>query len=137
MTMGYFLVGRLESSFYLYTCTNMKIKNAIQALKALSQETRLEVLRLLVRYGSTGLTAGKIADKLDANPTTLSRHLAQMEAASLISRERRAQQIIYRANFKSMQDLIGFLMEDCCAMDSGCENAVAAQQSAEPNQGSS
>ena len=95
----------------------MQIKNVIQTLKALSQETRLQVLRLLVRYGSTGLPAGKIAESLDANPTTLSRHLAQMEAVGLVSRERQSQQIIYRANFQSMQELVGFLMEDCCAME--------------------
>lgn len=105
----------------------MQIKNAINALKALSQETRLEVLRLLVRYGNTGLPAGKIAENLKANQTTLSRHLAQMESVGLISRERQAQQIIYRANFKSMQDLIGFLMEDCCAMDAGCGQDLGKQ----------
>ncbi len=95
----------------------MKIEDVIITLKALSQETRLEVMRLLVRHGSEGLSAGSIADSLIVNQTTLSRHLAQMEAAGLVSRERQAQQIIYRVNFSMMQALMGYLMEDCCAGD--------------------
>lgn len=86
-------------------------------MKALSQETRLEVFRLLVPQGFAGLPAGKIASALDVNQTTLSRHLATLEQAGLLLKERQAQQIIYRVNFAAMRDLVGFLMEDCCAGD--------------------
>lgn len=86
-------------------------------MAALAQDTRLEVFRLLVRMGDAGLAAGKIADRLSANGTTLSRHLAVMEQAGLVSKERQARQIIYRVNFDAVRGLFAYLLEDCCAGD--------------------
>lgn len=106
----------------------MNIKETISQLSALAQETRLEVFRVLVRAGTSGLSAGKIAERVSANVTTLSRHLAQMENAGLLAKERRARNIIYRVDFDAVRDLFTFLMEDCCAGDPrvrvGCELAV-------------
>jgi len=95
----------------------MKIKSTITQLSALAQETRLETFRLLVRTGEAGLPAGEIAKTLGANVTTLSRHLATMENAGLLTSERSARQIIYRVNFKAVRGLFTFLLEDCCAGD--------------------
>lgn len=94
-------------------------------MAALAQETRLDTFRLLVRMGDAGMAAGKIADHLSANVTTLSRHLAVMEQAGLVVKMRQARQIIYRVNFEQVRALLGFLLEDCCAGDpravtSGC-----------------
>jgi len=95
----------------------MKNNETIDQLSALAQETRLETFRLLVRRGDAGLPAGKIAAKLQANVSTLSRHLAVMENAGLLSSKREARQIIYRVNFGAVRNLFTFLLEDCCAGD--------------------
>lgn len=75
----------------------------------------MRVFRLLVRFGQDGLPAGRIAGELGVNATTLSRHLAQMEAVGLVTSRRDARQVIYRPDFGVMQGLMGYLMEDCCA----------------------
>jgi DNA-binding transcriptional ArsR family regulator len=93
----------------------MQINEAISILSALAQDTRMRVFRLLVRFGQDGLPAGRIADELKVNATTLSRHLAQMEAVGLVTSRRDARQMIYRPDFSVMQGLMGYLMEDCCA----------------------
>jgi len=101
----------------------MKINESIDCLSALAQDTRLEAFRLLVRMGDAGLPAGQIAERLDVNVTTLSRHLAVMEQAGLLSKERLARQIIYRVSFDRVRDLFSYLIEDCCAGDprvTGC-----------------
>lgn len=95
----------------------MKINEAISALGALAQDTRMRVFRLLVRHGNTGLPAGRIAEELGVNATTLSRHLAQMESAGLVGSERQMRSIIYRVDFEAARALMSFLMEDCCASD--------------------
>ncbi len=95
----------------------MQIDTAISTLKALAQESRMNVFRLLVRHGSSGMPAGKIAERLTLNQTTLSRHLTMMEQVGLVTRERRAQQIIYKVKFETAQALVKYLMEDCCAGD--------------------
>lgn len=95
----------------------MKIKTTIDQLSALAQGTRLETFRLLVKMGDAGLAAGSIAETLNVNVTTLSRHLAVMENAGLLTKERRARQIIYRVEFSAVRQLFTFLLEDCCAGD--------------------
>lgn len=97
--------------------TAISAPDAISALEALAQETRLSAFRLLVRQGLKGLNVGDIAERLDANPSTLSRHLAQMEAAGMISATRDGRQVIYRADFGGMRALVRFLLEDCCRGD--------------------
>ncbi len=105
----------LDRGHYLFICTNMQINDAITILGALAQDTRMRVFRLLVRHGKEGLPAGRIATELGVNGTTLSRHLAQMEAVGLVRSRRDARQVIYRPDFTVMQALMGYLMEDCCA----------------------
>ena len=86
----------------------------MQALAALAQGTRLAVFRLLVREGPAGLPAGVLAARLEVQPATLSFHLAQLERAGLLVSERRSRQIVYAADFASMRQLVGFLLDDCC-----------------------
>jgi len=114
----------------------MKTKETIDQLAALAQETRLETFRLLVRMGDAGLPAGKIAEATGANVTTLSRHLATMENAGLLSSRRQARQIFYYVNFESVRQLFSFLLEDCCASDprvvgSGYDSAVSCDMTKE------
>lgn len=87
---------------------------AVAALAALAQETRLAVFRLLVRAGPEGVTAGAIADQAGVPPSTLSHHLAALERAGLVRSERESRLIRYRADYPGMRRLIDFLTHDCC-----------------------
>ena len=92
----------------------MKTPEALQALAALSNATRLEVFRLLVREGAVGLPAGQIAERLEVAPSTLSPHLAQLERAGLATSSRDERRIFYAVNIEGMCALLAFLTEDCC-----------------------
>lgn len=93
----------------------METNVAIDALGALAQGTRLEVFRRLVRAGPEGLPAGGIARALDVPANTLSSHLAILERAGLVASRREGRLVYYAAAFERVRDLIGFLIDDCCA----------------------
>src|SRR5271154_4429674 len=92
----------------------MKKSNAIAALGALAQETRLDIFRLLVQKGPNGLPAGKISERLGLPSPTLSFHLNQLRFAGLVTSRRESRSIIYTANFKAMNGLLAYLTENCC-----------------------
>jgi len=92
----------------------MDQKRAIAALGALAQETRLELFRLLVTCGPEGLPAGVIAEKLGVMPSSLSFHLQQLVHAGLITQRRLSRQLIYSVEYGAMNDLMGYLTENCC-----------------------
>ncbi len=98
---------------------NMKSKQAVIALGALAQESRLEVFRLLVRQGPDGIAAGELSEKLGVPPATMSFHLKELSSAGLITSRRESRSIIYSADYAQMQELLGFLMENCCADNGG------------------
>src|ERR1700730_16812695 len=89
-------------------------KRAVAALGALSQESRLDVFRLLVRRGPEGLAAGEIGRRIGVPATTLSFHLAQLSHAGLVRSRRQGRSILYSADYSEMQELMGFLLEHCC-----------------------
>jgi DNA-binding transcriptional ArsR family regulator len=93
----------------------MEVNAALEALSALSQETRLWVFRLLVQAGPAGLPAGEIADSLSSRKNTISSHLRQLDDAGLIDSERRGRQVVYTANYTTVRELVLFLVADCCA----------------------
>ena len=95
----------------------MESKQAVSALAALAQETRLAVFRLLVQAGPTGLSVGEIGEAVKAAPATLSFHLKEMTHAGLIEPRQDGRYIFYAANFLRMNELLGFLTENCCARD--------------------
>jgi len=88
---------------------------ALAALGSLSQEHRLSVFRLLVQAGASGMPAGAIAEALGVPNSSLSFHLAHLHRAGLIKQERQSRSLIYSADYASMNALVGFLMENCCA----------------------
>lgn len=88
---------------------------AIDALGALAHDSRLDVFRLLVRAGPEGMAAGEIARGTGAVPSTLSANLSILSRSGLIAARREGRSIIYTAAYGQMRDLLGFLMEDCCA----------------------
>lgn len=97
----------------------------MQAFEALSQETRLSVVRLLVQAGTNGLPAGEIAARLDCRQNTMSTHLKLLNSAGLISSRREGRCIIYSADFATVRELVLFLMEDCCAGNAAVCRPVA------------
>jgi DNA-binding transcriptional ArsR family regulator len=92
----------------------MKNADAINAFLALGQETRLNIFRLIVQRGDVGLTPSQIIEKLGIPNATLSFHLKELVSADLLLVERQSRNLIYRPNAKLVQDLSGFLLENCC-----------------------
>jgi DNA-binding transcriptional ArsR family regulator len=93
----------------------MDVKVALEALSALSHETRLWAFRLLVQAGPAGLPAGDIAEGLGSRQNTMSSHLKILATAKLIKSQRHGRSILYQADYDTVRELVLFLMEDCCA----------------------
>lgn len=92
----------------------MDITAALKTFSSLSQETRLRVFQLLIEYGREGTPAGALSESLDIPHNTLSFHLANLSQAGLVTSQRDGRTIIYKANLKIMESLIGFLNKNCC-----------------------
>ena len=93
---------------------SMKVDIAIKSLAALAQEYRLAAFRALVQAGAEGMAAGALAEHLGVPNSSLSFHLAQLSNAGLISQRRDGRSLIYSANYPAMNDLVGYLLENCC-----------------------
>lgn len=114
----------------------MKKMDAIAALGALAQDTRLDVFRLLVQAGAEGMAAGRIGERLGLPSATLSFHLNQLRHAGLVSFRRESRSLIYVAEYATMNRLLAYLTENCCRGDAAacavslCEPATASQEKA-------
>lgn len=96
----------------------MDSPQAVQALAALAHETRLAVFRMLVERGPDGLAAGSIAERLGIPPSSLTFHVQHLHRAGLITQHRVSRQLIYAADFATMNGLLGFLTDNCCGRGS-------------------
>jgi len=92
----------------------MDKKQALDALAALSQETRLDAFRLLVQVGPQGLPAGEVGERLGVRQNTMSANLSVLAQAGLIRSAREGRSIRYFADMDGVEGLLGFLMENCC-----------------------
>jgi DNA-binding transcriptional ArsR family regulator len=92
----------------------MESETAILALAALAQSTRLDVFRLLVKQEPEGLAAGEIANALMVPQNTMSSHLSILSRAGLVSAQRFGRSIVYRADLTRLQDVMLFMLRDCC-----------------------
>jgi ArsR family transcriptional regulator len=104
----------------------MKAPDAVASLAALAHESRLAVYRMLVEAGPEGLPAGVIATRLRLPPSSLTFHLQNLHRAGLITQQRMSRQLIYSADFTVMNDLVGYLTENCCARSSSASNCATA-----------
>ena len=95
----------------------MEKADAIAALGALAQESRLDIFRLLVQAGGDGMPAGQIGDRLGLPSATLSFHLNQLRQAGLITFRREGRSLIYAAEYATMNGLLAYLTENCCRGD--------------------
>lgn len=93
---------------------------AVDALAALAQESRLKVYRLLVEAGPAGLSAGRIGEELDLPAATLSFHLAHLARTGLVKSRQEGRFIFYSADFRNMNQLVGYLTENCCGGARSC-----------------
>lgn len=93
----------------------MEMNQAVRALGALAQASRLGIFRLLVEAGPAGMAAGQIAEQLGIAPSSLSFHMKELTHAELVTVEQRGRFMIYAANYAQMNALMGFLTENCCA----------------------
>lgn len=92
----------------------MEEQDAIKALAALAHGARLQLFRLLVVAGQTGLTPGAMSEQLGLPAATLSFHLKELANAGLVSQQRDGRYLIYRAAFERMTALLAYLTENCC-----------------------
>jgi ArsR family transcriptional regulator len=102
----------------------MEIEVALACLAALSQQTRLDAFRLLVRAEPKGLAAGELAGKLSVPQNTLSAHLNILSHARLVTSARSGRSVVYRADLSRLNALVRFLVEDCCG-GAGCAPSEA------------
>jgi len=92
----------------------MKIDNAANALKELGHPTRLAIFKILVKAGHKGLPVGTIQQKLDIPNSTLSHHINKLISVDMIKQQRDGRTLFCVPQYKNLQKLIKFLMDECC-----------------------
>lgn len=103
----------------------MDSKDIVRALAALAQESRLAVFRLLVKRGPEGYSAGEIGERLDIPGPTLSFHLKELVQAGLVTARKQSRYIYYAPAFERMNELLGYLTENCCSQGVACATVCA------------
>lgn len=101
---------------------------AVKALAALAQESRLRAFRMLVVAGPQGATPGEMAQALCISPTSLSFHLKELTHAGLITQERDGRNLVYRPRIDAMNQLLGFLTANCCQGEPCLDDPTTAVQ---------
>ena len=102
----------------------MEMTQAVDALAALAQSSRLAIYRLLVEAGPEGIAAGRIGEELKLPPATLSFHLAHLTRAGLASSRQEGRFVIYSTDFANMNALVGYLTDNCCGGSRSCAPSV-------------
>ncbi len=111
----------------------MEKSDALAALAALAQESRLDVFRLLVQAGADGMAAGQIGERLGLPSATLSFHLNHLKQSGLVKCRRESRSLIYTAEYAAMNGLLAYLTENCCQGDAStcgvafCDPATSAK----------
>ena len=108
----------------------MNIEIASKQLEALGNQSRLEIYRILVRAGQSGLPVGGLQERLEMPGSTLSHHLKRLIDTGLVRQERTGTSLICHAEYSAMLSLIGFLSDECCAdqKNAGCVMKGAASE---------
>jgi DNA-binding transcriptional ArsR family regulator len=101
----------------------MEKMDALAALAALAQESRLDVFRLLVQAGADGMPAGQIGEHLGLPAATLSFHLNHLKQSGLVKCRRESRSLIYTAEYAAMNGLLAYLTENCCQGDAAARGA--------------
>jgi DNA-binding transcriptional ArsR family regulator len=100
--------------------------DALACFGALSQKTRLAVVRLLVGAGPEGMAASAVAEALGVPPNTMSTHLKVLSHARLVSFSREGRVLRYSADLETLEALVVYLLEDCCGGQPELCDSIAA-----------
>ena len=92
----------------------MEQDTAIEAFAALAQTSRMAIFRLLVQAGPAGMAASEIATAVGIPANTLSFHVKTLRNAGLLAARQQGRFVFYSADFRQMNELLGFLTESCC-----------------------
>jgi ArsR family transcriptional regulator len=106
----------------------MKTTEAVKALAALAQDTRLAIYRLLVQQGPGGLPAGTVAERLDVAAATLSFHMKELANAGMVAARQEGRFVYYSANYTQMNGLLSYLTENCCQCEQRAVDCVPSPQ---------
>jgi DNA-binding transcriptional ArsR family regulator len=98
----------------------MKPITAVNSLGALAHEHRLAIYRQLIKQGPDGLPAGVIGSRIGLTPSSLTFHLQALQRAGLIKQARSGRQLFYSADYAAMNDLVGYLTDECCVDSKVC-----------------
>jgi DNA-binding transcriptional ArsR family regulator len=120
----------LDDSRYFDKYRKMNSVDVVRALSALAQESRLAVFRLLVKRGPEGYSAGEISERLEIPGPTLSFHLKELAQAGLVTPRKASRYIYYAPAFERMNELLGYLTENCCTQGVACATACAPGKAA-------
>jgi DNA-binding transcriptional ArsR family regulator len=101
----------------------MKTPQAVRALAALAQDTRLAIYRLLVQQGPAGLSAGTIAERVDIAGATLSFHLKELSHAGMVDSRQDGRFVYYSAKYDQVNSLLAYMAENCC-QGASCRSVV-------------
>ena len=101
---------------YFHNLGSMKNAEVVGCLTALAQESRLALLRMLVKRGADGCTPSQLGERLDIPGPTLSFHLKELQRAGLIHARREGRYLYYSPNLPRVNELIGFLADNCGGM---------------------
>ena len=107
----------------------MEKSHTVAALAALAQDHRLETYRLLVQAGPDGMPAGEVAAAIGLPPNTLTFHFDRLRQAGLVTVRREGRSMIYAARYDTMNALLSYLTENCCA---GAKDACAPAAACKP-----
>ncbi|MGN6314154.1 MAG: ArsR/SmtB family transcription factor [Rhodanobacteraceae bacterium] len=111
----------------------MKPNDAVAALKALAQDSRLAAYRALVQAGPAGLAVGELGERLKLPGATLTNHLNVLRRAGLVRDVREGRSIRCRADYVRMNGLLAFLTENCCGNDAAnCAPSCAPDRRKRP-----
>jgi DNA-binding transcriptional ArsR family regulator len=110
----------------------MKSSDVIASLKALAHRHRLELYRLLVQSGPTGLTVGALQAQTRHAGATLTNHLNALRRAALVTDRRDGRNIWCCADYARMNSLLGYLTENCCAGTACAPNSACSPAPAKP-----
>ena len=99
------------------TPMNLDYDKAAALLSQLGNQTRLKIVRELVRAGKTGMAVGEIQKKLGTPNSTLSHHINHLRGVGLIRQTRESTVLRCFIEFDKIEKIVQFLTEECCVAE--------------------
>ncbi len=91
-----------------------KVARYADMFAAMGTEARLRIMQLLLSAHPDGLVVGEIQGELDIPNSTLSHHLDKLRNEGLVIVRREGTFLRYTANVDALQQVLGFLYDECC-----------------------